>query len=220
MPIVTRANIRDLGRLLCRDTSTTQPGLSDANWNLLIDKALFAYAMHAEGDDVLFSSESDTLSSGSNTATVAFADSPLKIEAVYLSGVKKLKRATIGDVLQKQAEDPNASGEPEFFAFEFGEDRTDATLYVDLKADQNYTAVTWYRKEPTAFSGDSVVCPFGDGAAYAICMMAAFDACIPLGRSGEYASRIVASLPDSLRSAVLQSFRSGTHGGADPRRAA
>lgn len=219
MPTLTRTNLRDLVRLKVRDTSVSSPGLLDAQVNILLDEALFEYAAQMDGDEVLFSSESDSLSAGSNSVTVGFAKTPTKIEAVYLSGVSKLRRATVHEMFQKQAEDPNEVGEPEAFAFEFGEDRTDATCYFNCKADIPYTVVTWYRKEPAAFTGDSATCPLGDTAAYVIANMTAVKAALLLGRPGEFVSALASTLPDTMRPGYGVAFRSGTHGGPDPRRA-
>jgi len=216
-PTVTLADIRTMVRLDCRDTSSVQPGISDTNMNLLINRALMDYAAFSDGDDVLFTSASGTLSAGARTASVSFSTTPLSVEAVYLSGVKKLRKSSLHEVLQFQAENPNATGEPDYYAIDAGGSRDSWTVNVDQKADQSYTVVVWYRKEIAALTGTDTVA-FGDQAAYTVGRLAAIEASRILGRSGEFIQNLAAGLPEALRARVAVTFRGSTHGGAELRR--
>lgn len=213
-PVLTRANLRDHVRLHVRDTSTTSPGLSDAQVNSLLNEALFSYASLADGDEVLFNSVLATLSAGSNGATLFFSVTPLSLEALYLVGVGKLTRKPLLSILQHQEENPNETGIPQFFAIDSAGTRDSWAVYLNCKADQGYSLSAWYRKEPTAYAGESTTTPFGDHAAYVISRMAMVEAARLLGRPQEFINNIASSLPDRIRSAMGVPFRSGTHGGA------
>jgi hypothetical protein len=217
-PTLTRSLLRSDVRLHVRDVSSTSPGLSDSNINSLLDRALFRYASIMDGDETLFTSATATLNAGSDSVSVSFTKTPLNVEAVYLSGLKKLTKRTLPLILLTRAEGPDDTGEPSFYAIEAGGSRDSWTVYFDLKAQTSYTVVLWYRKEPTAFSGDSATCPFGDQAGYIISTMAQVDAARILGRPQPFIDNIAAGLPDAIRDAMGIAFRSGTHGGADQRR--
>lgn len=214
-PALTRANLRDYARLLTLDTASS-PGVSNDNFNLILREALFIVASEAEGDETLHTTVSGSLAAGSNSASVSFSTpSPVNALAVYLSGVKKLKKKTLTEILDLQHTDPNARGEPEFYAINAAGSRDTWTILFDVKADIAYTPILAYEREIGVWSGDSATCPLGDSAALTVARVAAFIAASgPLGRPVDRVELIGRFLPERLRGPAKVAHKSSTAGGA------
>lgn len=217
-PVLTVTNMISDVRLHVRDTNTTSPGLSDSNVVSLLNRAYYDYCSIMDGDEVLTTSTNVTLNQGSSTGSASFSVTPLSIESCYLSGVKKLKKSNLQDLLSLRAENPSDTGEPTYFAVDFAGSRDTATVYFDTSADQTYTAVLWFRKEPAALAAGNGTVPMGDHAAYTICMMAAVNAARVLGRPADFVNALGSQLPESIRSHMAVTFRATSKAGADPRR--
>jgi len=217
MAVLTRAEMRDLAKFHAKDVSTSQPGLSDDQWNVLLSEALYAYAIEADGDDTLFYAVSATLLTGMNTVDLDFTGlpTPLMLESVFLTGVKRLTKRPLTTILTAQAEDPGARQQPDFYAMSASTGRTVWTLLFEALSDADYPVAALYRMEPTDLLNEDDVPPFGDHASRVIARMAAIEGCLKLGRPGDYMDRLAATLPDRLRAARTSGFRGTTHGGAD-----
>lgn len=199
MASMTNAEMRALGQLNVRNTSTTAPGLTTAQWTMLLNEAMFEYA--AIYPEECYTSENAATTLNSNS--VSLTTSKLKtidtgVEAGFPPLFDPLEKVTIQEINKFLIDDSSARSPQKFAAWRNNDDDT-WSIRIWPKADGAYNIQWFGMREPTALSADADLTPFQESSCRAIVAMASVKAARLLGRSDAYVQQLASLVPDKVK---------------------
>lgn len=179
-------------RLWTQDTSTTLPGLSDAQYTLLINERYMTYTRLVENRVVRIASF-QTLANG--TLEAVSTDTSPEILSLEIN-LTPLERMEYEELRAKRASD-STTGTPTAYAM-LKDTATEKWLTSYWRIPNGaFTVTALARAYPAALSGTAVPV-LGDADGYWVYRLAAADACPLLGRP-ELVESILAPIPDNIR---------------------
>lgn len=214
---LTRSEARALGRLRVRDTSTVNPGISDANWNLLIEQARQFYAaLHPEQFTRNLGTFPCTQSAISFQATISAGNVEWRaITSAFLqddSGTPTLYTPlrfseSLEDILKLQADDNTEATPDRLLILRSNGSDTVLDIYLYPIPDLTYDIQLWGYFEPALLTGDSDPLLFGFHGSRTVAMIAALTAARILGRPEDFVRGIAEELPDRVATRAIEDAR-------------
>lgn len=209
-----RSEARTLARLRIRDTSTVNPGISDASLNLLIEDARQFYAAMYPEQMTRSLGDFNTVD-GTNPMQVTITAGsvmPREISSVYYTELsvtpnthKPLRFAPTLEDLRAELFSLTGRDQPKsvFAVRSSGSDNV-FDLYMSPTPDDAYTLNVWGRFEPPLLTGDSDKLLFGFHGSRVIARIAALSAARVIGLPEDFVRGIEAELPDRVATRVRE----------------
>lgn len=209
-----RSEARTYARTLVRDTSTANPGLSDATYNLLIAEARSEYAaMYPEqftGDLSFGAAPTTTATQFRKTFTPTdIVRNVLNIRA-NLSGTIYTpleQTGSVQEILGLIASNGTNAPPTKYFCVRTLNSDTQWDVYFYPVPDNAYNLIFTANVEPSELSSDANPVLFNYSGSRTIARMAAIKAAIILGRSADYIQNLMATLPDQIRNRMQEEVR-------------
>lgn len=211
MATLTRSGMRTHAKLRAQDPDTTNPGISDANWNLLLDEAYHDWFM-AFADRLKLVDPFATIANNGYTATSAA--SPYTVESIELKGSASWAggphvplelddydavRADIADAYAIHGATVGSivDDTPRRVGIRKTQDATtyDVVVYPGNATGGNLVLQAWCRNELTALSGDSSTPDCYETDAYNIALLAAARGSALMGNDPGFTQGLWQELP-------------------------
>lgn len=205
---LSRTEARALCRLRFRDTSTVNPGITDANLNLLIEEARQFYSALYPDQIARELGTYNTIAHASSLQITVSNDNvlPREITSAYLVDAAPtpdlftpLRFAdSLESMLAKQVDDNIEAAPKEVIALRaLGSDAV-FDIYFYPIPDAVYQISLWGSFEPTLMTADTDKLLFGFHGSRTIVKIAAATAAAIIGRPPEFVQGILAELPDRV----------------------
>lgn len=200
MASLTRAQARDLARLLAQDTATTAPGVSDTKANALLEEQRQWYASLFPEDTLSLAydeSSPGVTTSLSLTTTDTFRTLDV---CVGMYGGKLLERVDYHLLAQRSQYD-TLNGVAATLATSWGAIRTGDTAWSVLlwPSDNVAKKIRLYgHHEVAPLSADGDLVLFGNHGSRVIARLAAIELARACGRPSEFIAAIAAQLPERV----------------------
>lgn len=204
---LTRSEARALARLRIRDTSTVNPGISDANLNLLIEEARQFYAsLFPEQFVRNLGTFASTASQIAFQATIAAGNVEWReITSVYLVGsatpttYRPMRFANaLEEILEAQRLDPAEDEPRDVLVMRSNGSDTVLDVFTWPIPDAIYSFQIWGRYEPALLTADGDALLFGFHGSRVVARIAALTAARVIGRPEDFVRGIEAELPDRV----------------------
>lgn len=199
----TRGTLRTYGRALVSDADSANYGLSDTDWNTLLNEKQHLWGALFPEENVARAS-SVTVTAGSASQGFTLGSEGRAVVSVSRGGPTGplLERLSVEDIIRLQNELP-ATGVIQSLAVERNAASATAwILYPHPIPAVNTDLYFNYVLEIGDFANDNATSVFGAYAAYSMARMVAVDHAMILGRF-ERADRLMAGLPERVQTYMM-----------------
>lgn len=199
--------MRAVAQELVLDTSSTNPGLSTAEWLILLNDAMFAYASQFPNllpVTGLLGTAAITSGNSSTTLTLnALTASARNITNAFVRGVGPCERVELMDILRLIAQDTTQGAPTQYAIMSSTPGVTTTALVYTVKlwriADASYNVDFYGTVNPITLTGDTDTTVFQEGEAREIARMAAVDASRLLGRPDSFTAQLIQSASERVK---------------------